>query len=102
MQTRKIISILSVMTLVLVNQLLAQPSGQAWSKNVALLAKSNWGHGGAPNVWGWRNSQSGKDYALVTYVETGEINIVTTSRKMLPFDSDIACGAKDQTAIKRD
>lgn len=57
-------------------KLFAQASGTAWSKNVALLAKSDWGHGGAPNIWGWRDSQTGKDYALVTYVGTDGINIV--------------------------
>jgi len=55
-----------IFNLLFASELLAQPSGGGWSKNVSLQAKGIPGRsGGSSNVWGWMDSQTGKDYVLV-------------------------------------
>jgi len=63
----------------------SQPSGGGWSKNVSLQAKGIPGRsGGSSDVWGWRDSQTGKDYVLVTI--NRNLSIVETTNPSSPVE----------------
>jgi len=70
------------LSLLISAELLAQSAGTVWSRNVSLLAKSNFGRGASSDVWGWRNTQTGEDYALVTL--KGGLSIVETTTPSNP------------------
>ena len=87
MKTRKslFVSLCGIaLSLLLSAQLFAQSVGTVWSKNVALLAKRAFSGFGSSDVWHWRNSQDGKDYALVT-IDKG-LSIVDVSTPTNPTE----------------
>lgn len=66
MKPKKFASVLLIWKVLLSTALVAQPSGGGWAKNVSLLTKTDFGRGASSDVWGWRDTQTGNDYVLVT------------------------------------
>lgn len=88
MKPVRFICALFFFNLVLSSEMVAQSTGGGWSKNVSLLAKTNFGRGASSDVWGWKDSQTGKHYALVTLnrglsiIDVSNPNSISLSHKI--------------------
>lgn len=66
---------------------LAQSPGTVWSSNVTLLCKTTFGKSGTDigrDVWGWKDNQTGKHYALV--ILNKGLSIVDASTPSAPVE----------------
>lgn len=82
MEKRMILAVLISVSFFTVTTLFGQPAGGGWAKNISLLKKGFPERSGeSSDIWGWRDSQTGKDYVLVTINDN--LSIVETTN---PFD----------------
>lgn len=93
-KTAGFIFLMLIFNLLLVSEMAAQPAGGGWAKNVSLLKKGFPERSGeSSDVWGWRDSQTGKDYALVTI--NGNLSIVETTDPANPHEVAYIVGTTD-------
>jgi hypothetical protein len=64
--------------------ILAQGPGVIWSDNVTLKCVTDHSRGGGGDVWGWKDTQTGKHYALVTL--NGGLSISDVSNTSSPIE----------------